>query len=294
MLAQIITNAAMPRASFNKPIDAVSALFDALMKRILPPHFEAILSLIMRSLMNFRHLAIGSLLLTASLASSGCRYVAQGQNTAGVRSFEQGNYQGAVQQFNQALANDPNNPDAYYNLARIYHRQATASRRKEDYDQAERLYNQCLDKSPNHVDCHRALAVMLIEENRTAEAFRLLERWSLREPNLSSAKVELARLHQEHGKREVARDALIQALAVNPYDARALAALGRMYEQDGDSNSALATYQRSLQANPLQPELAQRVATMRGVPLTTPGLAVPPAGTRTVTQPPPVVNSQRY
>ena len=250
-----------------------------------------------RGLINGPFVVLISLL---AAMSSGCRYTAQGQNSAGVTQFQQGNYPGAIQYFNQALAHDPQNADAYYNLARIYHRQASTTRRQEDYDQAERLYNQCLDKSPNHVDCHRALAVLLVEENRTADAFRLLERWSIREPSLSSAKVELARLNQEQGRRDVARDTLIQALAANPYDARALAALGKIYEDSGDPTSAVANYQRSLQANPTQPELAQRLATLRGgfLPVnTTPGLsnpalAAPPAGTRTVTQP--FSNSQRY
>ncbi len=235
--------------------------------------------------------------LSLALVASGCRYTAQTSNATGVQQFQQGNYQGAVQSFNRSLATDPQNPDAYYNLARVYHRQASVSRRFEDYDQAERLYNLCLDRSPNHVDCHRALAVMLVEQNRTADAFRLLERWSMREPMLSSAKVELARLYQEQGQRDPARNMLIQALAANPYDPRALAALGRMYEEDGDRNSALANYQRSLQANPLQPELTQRVASLSGTPYMPgqmlPGQYAPSYGTRTVTQPA-LSNTQRY
>jgi tetratricopeptide (TPR) repeat protein len=159
----------------------------------------------------------------------------------------------------------------------------------------------CLDRSANHVDCHRALAVMLVEQNRTADAYRLLERWSMSQPTFAPAKVELARLYQEQGQREPARNMLIQALAANPYEPRALAALGRMYEEDGDRNSALANYQRSLQANPLQPELSQRIASLAGPQYLSgqmypgqvyPGQFTPPYGTRTVTQP--AMNSQRY
>lgn len=228
-----------------------------------------------------------------SLLATGCRYTAQTSNATGVQQFQQGNFQGAVQSFNRSLSIDPQNPDSYYNLARVYHRQATVSRRFEDYDQAERLYNMCLDRSPNHVDCHRALAVMLVEQNRTADAQRLLERWAMREPMLSAAKVELARLYQEQGQRDAARNMLIQALAANPYDPRALAALGRIYEDDGDRTSALANYQRSLQANPVQPELSQRIALLGGVQAI-PGPMTPPYGTRTVTQPTYGGVSQRY
>ena len=234
--------------------------------------------------------AWGALALLGALG--GCRYVSQSQNVQGVRFFQQGNYPAALQQFNQAIAQDPRNADGYYNLAAVYHNQARQSRRREDYDQAEVLYNQCLDNQSNHVDCHRALAVLLAEQGRTDEAFRLLERWALREPLLPAAKVELARLSQEFGRRDAARQQLQEALALQPFEPRALAALGRLYEEDGDTSRALANYQRSLQANGLQPDLAQRVAQLQRsaapalTPVTTPGLApVTVPGTRTVVSP---------
>ncbi len=230
-----------------------------------------------------RDLLLGIVLIPSWV---GCQVGSQAQNMTGVSAFEQGNYPLALQRFNQAVSNDPHNADAYYNLASVYHRQARQSRRNEDFAQAEALYNQCLDNAPNHVDCHRALAVMLRDQSRVDDASRLLQRWALREPGLPAARVELARFAQEQGQRDIARQNLLDAIALNPYEPRALAALGQMYEQEGNPGQALANYQRSLSANSYQPELAQRVALLRGatpVPSLTPGYP----DTRTVSAPQP-------
>ena len=221
--------------------------------------------------------------------ASGCRVPSQFQNTGGVKLYQQGQYAAAIQKFQQAVATDPNNPDGYYNLASAYQRMGTLYGRKEDLDQAERYYNLCLDHDPNHVDCYRGLAVLLAQEGRNEQAFRLLEGWAQRSPTSAAPRVELARLSEEFGDPNLARDHLLAALQADPYDSRALAALGNVYDQQGNQAQALAVYQRSLTRNPFQPQVAARVASLRssyGLN-TTPTTPTPPGGTRTVSVPQP-------
>jgi tetratricopeptide (TPR) repeat protein len=135
--------------------------------------------------------------------------------------------------------------------------------RQVDADQAETYYNLCLDRNPNHTACYRGLAVLLIEQGRRDDAFRLVERWVQREPNLPDAKIELARLNEESGNRAAAKEHLLEALAVQPNNARALAALGKIREDSGDSAQALANYQRSLWYDGRQPQLASRVSALQ-------------------------------
>jgi tetratricopeptide (TPR) repeat protein len=222
---------------------------------------------------------------TLLIAASGCNMMSHNQNAQGVRDFQQGQYQAAIQHFQQAVANDPNNANSYYNLASAYHRLGKLNSRQDDLAQAESYYNQCLDKDANHRDCHRALAVLLVDEHRSEEAFRLMEGWATRNPTQSAPKVELARLNQEFGNRDAARDNLLEAVSVNPYDGQALAALGRLHEEEGDSAQALADYQRSLSTNSFQPELAARVSAIRSAMGTQQPVVTPPGGTRTVTTP---------
>ena len=96
----------------------------------------------------------------------GCQYASHGQNAEGVRLYQQAYYQGALQRFQQAIQTDPQNADGYYNLAATYHQLGKLHHKTADVTQAESYYHQCLDRNPNHTDCHRALAVLLVEQNR--------------------------------------------------------------------------------------------------------------------------------
>ncbi len=196
--------------------------------------------------------------------------------------FEQAYYQGALQRFQQSIQTDPSNPNGYYNLARTYHQLGKLHHQQSDLQQAESYYHQCLDHSPDHQDCYRGLAVLLVEQGRSADAFKLVQGWSARNPSLAAPKIELARLFEETGNRDAAKQQLIDAVAVDPANARALAALGKLREDAGETAQALANYQRSLSVDPNQPLLAARVSA-----ISTPQAPIftPPGGTRVVTAP---------
>ncbi len=207
---------------------------------------------------------IAVLLSAGFLGLTGCGSIdAQGQNAEGVRLFQQARYQEATKQFQEATYSDPNNADAYYNLAATYHRIGRVEHRKADLDQAETYYNLCLDRDGNHTDCYRGLAVLLAEQGRNEEAFRLIEGWGQRQPNSADAKIELARLNEEFGNRQAAKEHLIEALAAQPDNPRALTALGKIREDAGEKTQALANYQRSLSYDSRQPHVAARLSALQ-------------------------------
>ncbi len=125
-----------------------------------------------------------------------------GQNTMGVRLYQQGRYSEALQQFQTAQVPILRTPDTYYNLASTYHKLGVTQKDAKLIEQAESLYNQCLDLQPNHVDCHRGLAVLLAESNRPDRAMALLKNWAAKNPQLADARIELSRLHQEFGQNQ--------------------------------------------------------------------------------------------
>ncbi|MBC8352412.1 MAG: tetratricopeptide repeat protein [Planctomycetes bacterium] len=220
-----------------------------------------------------------------ALASTGCRIVADGQNIEGVRLQQQGQHHAALQRFQQAITSNPTNADAYYNMAATYHRVGVQQKDQRQLDQAESLYNQCLDLNENHVDCRRGLAVLLTETDRSDRAFNLLKNWANSSPQLADARVELARLYEESGDYETAKLHLNKAILLDQHNSRAWAALGNIREQLGDTQQALANYQRSYNLNGFQPGVAQRIASLSGVPI---GGGVSGSGnTRIVTRPMP-------
>ncbi len=194
------------------------------------------------------------------IGASGCTRLAQ--NGTGVTLYQQGRYAEALQSFEQAKQTDPTNPDTYYNLASTYHRLGTAAKDQKMLDNAEAIYNQALELSPNHVECHRALAVLLVETGRSDKAFTLLKRWAQRSPNISDARVELAKLHQEFNQTKTSEQYLDEALAMDPNNARAWAERGRLRENSGELMQAVQNYQQSIAINSLQPDLYQRIGAL--------------------------------
>lgn len=190
-----------------------------------------------------------------------------GPNSEGVRFFQLGQYDAAANQFRMAIQRDPQNADAYYNLASVYHRAGVEQNDQNLLTQAESLYNDSLDRNPANPDTYRGLAVLLTETNRPQQAFTLLNRWSndTRQPpqSLANARVELARLYEEFGDKPNAERSLQQALQYDQRNARAWAAVARIREAEGDLSQALANYERSLQLDQRQTAVAERVASLQ-------------------------------
>jgi len=79
---------------------------------------------------------------------------------------------------------------------------------------------------------------------------------------LADAKIELARLNDEFGNRKAAAEYLLEALAAEPNNARALTALGKIREDAGELAQAAANYRRSLEQDSRQPQVAARLAAL--------------------------------
>ena len=92
----------------------------------------------------------------------------------------------------------------------------------------------------------------------------------------------MARLLEETRNYPQATTKLVEALSIDPQNARALTALGRLREMAGDSAQALANYQRSLSVNRFQPEVAARVAALQAAGAGAPAIMAAPPATRTV------------
>jgi tetratricopeptide (TPR) repeat protein len=202
------------------------------------------------------------LLFVAVGVLCGCR-TSSSYNADGVRQYQQGQYQSSLDSFQQAIATNPDNADAYYNLAATLHDWGRRSNDSNFLEQSESLYHRCLDLRPDHVDCHRALAVLLVDTRRKESAFTLLERWAARNPTLAAPRIELARLYEEHSDDDAARQYLTQALDVDSTSSRAWAALGRLREREGRLAQALTNYQHSYNLNRYHPGVTQRIAALQ-------------------------------
>ena len=82
-------------------------------------------------------------------------------------------------------------------------------------------------------------------------------------------------MYGEFGNKQAATNTLADAVQLNPNDARQWAALGKVREESGNYAQAMANYQRSLEINPSQADVAARVSALQ-VALARQPLALPP------------------
>jgi len=197
------------------------------------------------------------------IVSVGCNLQSNRLNVVGREAFERGQYTVAINEFQKALKANPNNADAYYNLAASFGVVGKQAKNKQWLEQAEQLYRQAISVNGGHAAAHRGLAGLLIETGREQYAFDLLNQWKDRYPTSTEPLVELARLYQEYGDSSRATDLLADALRLNPNDLRSLTAMGHLREVNGQTHLAIDNYLRALQVDSSQQGLVQRVAALQ-------------------------------
>ena len=191
-----------------------------------------------------RSRAGAALLVASAVLAAGCGSLSRDDNARGVELYQQGNYRAAVSHFQRALTRQPGSPDCFYNLGATYHQQAKVYGQPTDFRSAERYYHLCLDRNPDHDACRRGLANLLVEQRRSPEAVALLEDWSRRRPDDPNPRIELARLSVDHGDLASAETYLVDALAIDPGNARALVALGEIRDDAAGSAGPRAAMAR--------------------------------------------------
>lgn len=203
-----------------------------------------------------KSIGLGTLaLLVASCLPSSQELVVQ-YNEDGVLLFERGEFDHARQSFEAARRLAPEDQAILYNLGQCHDRLGDAAR-------AEYLYRECLARAANHAACRHALAMLWVRGGRQPEAERMIEDWLAREPKLSSPYAEDGWLWHLRGDLPRAQSRLQQALQIDPHDQRALAELALIYEEMQRSDRALVLYERILDVNPRQPEIARHLEELR-------------------------------
>jgi tetratricopeptide (TPR) repeat protein len=192
------------------------------------------------------------------------------QNNAGVHAHDQGQFDQAIQNLQSALALDPLEPMIRQNLIRALNSRSAAAADAGDEQAAERDLRAALQLDPNHQSTLQHLVVFLnnravaaMRERRFVDAHLLYDRVKDLLPRLqdSSAaapiRVNFSNLlaAEADGLAAVQRDdqarALFEkALALDPRNAEALAALGDLEYQADKYTTALHYYERALQVAP--------------------------------------------
>lgn len=144
-------------------------------------------------------------------------------------------------------------------------------RATEQYDKVERIYRQMIKQSPSKPDVYLELAALYIKQGNDAAAIKLLEQAVDKVNNpldllrvLGGIYMKQSADSTQEKKTRKSRDAAIrtfeQALAVETNDVSILFQLGILYIQNQQVGKALDDYARIEQLNPDNLQIRQRLA----------------------------------
>jgi tetratricopeptide (TPR) repeat protein len=125
--------------------------------------------------------------------------------------------------------------------------------KKGDVQRAEKAYNDLIDSRPNRIAAYYKLADLFIDQNRLAEATRLLERALYIDPNNGSLSYLMGRVHLALGQVRLAKGHFAMAMASAPSDRtyrNALFQAGTVAHQNGMPDIAREAYEQILSEIP--------------------------------------------
>ena len=162
------------------------------------------------------------------------------------------NFEGAIENLNQAVAKPPF-PDTAYYLGYAYFKQ-------NDLANAEKWLKQATESTPHDARVPYQLGMVYRKQGKEEDAKKAMELSSeqrRRDSSESQLRLECAQ-KLDQGPREAARELCEQLY--DPESAEKLTALGTIYGQHGDTEAALKPLQRAAELAPQSPQMQYNLA----------------------------------
>lgn len=174
----------------------------------------------------------------------------------GLTLFQRGSYAAARDSFQAALSLKPCDCVLLCHLAQCYEHLGQTAK-------AEETYRQSLQQKPNDIECRHALDMLLVRQNRLADARTMVNDWLRSAPGLPAALAEDGWLLTQEGNPVEGRNRLFQAMDRDMRDGITWTRLGEVWEKLGQRERALDAYEKAVRYDPHQTEATQRLAVLR-------------------------------
>lgn len=157
----------------------------------------------------------------------------------GVRQFHEGQSQGAIQLYQEALLYDDTNPDIHYNLGKALASTHETLKALQHFEAAISLH-------PQDVGSYYEMAVLQDEKGMVSEAVASYEKVLALDPSNLNATFGLGTLYGVQGDMDKAIQYLTAAVSLNPEFVDAIYNLGVALERKKDFNKAMKMYKKVL------------------------------------------------
>ncbi|MCB0769063.1 MAG: tetratricopeptide repeat protein [Flavobacteriales bacterium] len=183
----------------------------------------------------------------------------------------------AMQLYEQCLKVDPGNGAAHFELSKLYHqgqnfpgavdhaKKAVASDKENIWyrflladlysqngqlDDAVKVYQEVLAKWPDRYEVYLDMANMMAYSGKVDEAVKVYADVEARFGLNEEVAMQQFGMLMESGRTQDAEELVQRAILANPEDPRYQALLAELYDQQGESEKALAQYKKALELDP--------------------------------------------
>ena len=154
--------------------------------------------------------------------------------------FKKQDYEGAINSFEKALIETPDDPHVINNMGLCY------SKLGQD-DKAEEMFVKALSLNSKQVESYINLTDVYFRNRKIEDAVNLLENAVTFMPDNIVLKHTLARVYIEDKRYDMAMDQLSEILDESPKNSDAYWDLGNIYFELGDYDSATACFEQLLE-----------------------------------------------
>jgi Flp pilus assembly protein TadD len=152
-----------------------------------------------------------------------------------------GQNEAAIATYQEILDNSPNNTQALFGLATLYHR-------AKQLDKARSLYGRLLAIDPDHRDGFNNFLVLLADE-APREALVELEKLEAKNPGFSTIPAQIAVIYQKLGDFDKAIDKMFRAVALSPENLTYRYNLAIMLDKQKNYDEATKLYKQLVEAS---------------------------------------------
>jgi len=152
-----------------------------------------------------------------------------------------GQNEAAIATYQGILDNSPNNTQALFGLATLYHR-------ARQLDKARHLYGRLLSIDPDHRDGFNNFLVLLADE-APREALGEMEKLEAKNPGFSTIPAQIAVIYQKLGDYDKATDKMFRAVALSPENLTYRYNLAIMLDKQKNYDEATKLYKQLVEAS---------------------------------------------
>ncbi len=157
----------------------------------------------------------------------------------GLEMLRKGNYDAALQKFEEAVKLDPNLALAYYGMGIIY-------KRKKNFVEAEKAYKMAIEKDPNYVKAYTALGLLQSQMDKLTDALNSYQAALKIKPDEVKALWGMGYIYMKQKQYPKAIEYLKKAVEVNPKYYKAWENLGVIYLNTKKYTQAVEAFQNAL------------------------------------------------